>query len=265
MRAEAEAEGTRPISRARWQKEAEVVGPDDEGLIHEDLLARVAPVAVDVEVEPRVQSARAGRGHPDVNGVADDQRIEETHAVFVVDAVDVITLRGGGGKPVDLHVHIGAQVEAGGQIVHRTVVRERGGIAAGQAGLGGVGRVAEVVGAEVAEVDVLLDLPGVHHDRMRRGRHHVVAAERADGVGERKGSLQIADAVEHVDVGPRRVAEQKISVHHRHAIVLRASARAEDVGDQAGGGIDLGNVAGRVVGGHQGARTDDAGQAARQG
>ena len=135
----------------------EGVGPRRQGLVGEDLLARVAEVAIGAEVDPGVELSGGGRGHRHRGALAGGGDGGEGHAVFVVEAGadaagagrDVVTRGRGVGLAVRLGVHAGAE-EEGGQRVD--------GVARGARALRAVARrVVAEVGADDAH-EVVLDL-----------------------------------------------------------------------------------------------------------
>ena len=147
-------------------RDVQHIGSSAEGLVREDLLVAVGPVAIPVEVGECVELAGRGGRDRDLCGRAGCPGGVEGYTVFVVVAGRVVAGRGRVWLAVGFAVDASPQVEASErQTVAGAAVGQRCRVAAGEAGLGGCGRVAVVL-------FVVLD--GAAHAGRGRGQHNVV-------------------------------------------------------------------------------------------
>ena len=211
--------------------------------VRSDLLARIVPVVVTVEVDPGVELARSRRGDRGARAAAGQEGGVEDHAVFVVSAVSVVAGRVREGEAVGLRVDRGAQAEGGIDHVAGTVGRFQRRIGARRVAvvtLAGDHRHVVAVAARVRDDTGQARTEQVGEDRslgrVEEGTDHRVGAIVGDG--DHLVAVRRSEAGCHLEAGTATGVRVQVDRARHIELVVVAGAGA------GGGAVELGGERG---------------------
>jgi len=183
------------------------IGPHVGAAGGRDLLAEIIPIAIGIEINPRVQLAHLGRGDVNPCVFALVETAGKRHAILVIGpAIPVVAVGPPGRLAVRFGIDGSPQVDVRDNHVPGAVVDQ-------QRGVGGIGRVAEVehLYLMVAEIDAVERQQG-HVEQL--GNHLVIRVVQRQRIEE----------VGYVDVAIRRNRVEQAIHQQAIAIVERGGA-----------------------------------------